>query len=607
MSENKLNTVISVSDKFSAGIIEFEKRLNHTLGPIGRLEDNLKRIDKFSGFKGLRAGFAGFRDNMSKTLQSVANIGAGIGIVTGAVGIFVAKINKIALMGDSLAKTSKYLGLSVESLQKFEFVAERSGVPVDAMQKSMQRLAVTAMRAAGGMKKESLAFNSLGIKAKKINGDVKSTEELLIELSDKFAYKSYTATEKLYIAQEIFGKQGASMVNLLNQGPEAIRAEMELVKKLGLMNETQAENSEYYANAVTEMKWAFRGLSVEIGSKAIPILTTATKKITEMFSDNKEKYVDSLNRIVEKIPQVADTILDNLPNLMKGISKIVSFVNWLVDKIGFVTPLVTALTATVIVPLTASIYHLIKILHSFVRIAKTAGHGMSFLKEKMFGPSKAVEQLSASVQKSSGVVDNATKKTSKQLRRLKKEAQKTEKRMQKLALTNKQTASSFNVVGMSAMSAGSKIGKAGNSTLKMIGRMGGALMVLDSIGNSLENMTDPENNKYKNLSVPESVGRFFWDTLEDLPVLGGFAKAFENSVMGKVDFSNMPEDPIQKNINKWASNNSDLFDMVSSTKTINNNNHSTIDVNFNGVPKGTEIKRHGYNDPSFGYSMSPAF
>ena len=607
MSENKLNTVISVSDKFSAGIIEFEKRLNHTLGPIGRLEDNLKRIDKFSGFKGLRAGFAGFRDNMSKTLQSVANIGAGIGIVTGAVGIFVAKINKIALMGDSLAKTSKYLGLSVESLQKFEFVAERSGVPVDAMQNSMQRLAVTAMRAAGGMKKESLAFNSLGIKAKKINGDVKSTEELLIELSDKFAYKSYTATEKLYIAQEIFGKQGASMVNLLNQGPEAIRAEMELVKKLGLMNETQAENSEYYANAVTEMKWAFRGLSVEIGSKAIPILTTATKKITEMFSDNKEKYVDSLNRIVEKIPQVADTILDNLPNLMKGISKIVSFVNWLVDKIGFVTPLVTALTATVIVPLTASIYHLIKILHSFVRIAKTAGHGMSFLKEKMFGPSKAVEQLSASVQKSSGVVDNATKKTSKQLRRLKKEAQKTEKRMQKLALTNKQTASSFNVVGMSAMSAGSKIGKAGNSTLKMIGRMGGALMVLDSIGNSLENMTDPENNKYKNLSVPESVGRFFWDTLEDLPVLGGFAKAFENSVMGKVDFSNMPEDPIQKNINKWASNNSDLFDMVSSTKTINNNNHSTIDVNFNGVPKGTEIKRHGYNDPSFGYSMSPAF
>ena len=607
MSENKLNTVISVSDKFSAGIIEFEKRLNHTLGPIGRLEDNLKRIDKFSGFKGLRAGFAGFRDNMSKTLQSVANIGAGIGIVTGAVGIFVAKINKIALMGDSLAKTSKYLGLSVESLQKFEFVAERSGVPVDAMQKSMQRLAVTAMRAAGGMKKESLAFNSLGIKAKKINGDVKSTEELLIELSDKFAYKSYTATEKLYIAQEIFGKQGASMVNLLNQGPEAIRAEMELVKKLGLMNETQAENSEYYANAVTEMKWAFRGLSVEIGSKAIPILTTATKKITEMFSDNKEKYVDSLNRIVEKIPQVADTILDNLPNLMKGISKIVSFVNWLVDKIGFVTPLVATLTATVIVPLTASIYHLIKILHSFVRIAKTAGHGMSFLKEKMFGSSKAVERLSASVQKSSSVVDNATKKTSKQLRRLKKEAQKTEKRMQKLALTNKQTASSFNVVGKSAMSAGSKIGKAGNSTLKMIGRMGGALMVLDSIGNSLENMTDPENSKYKNLSVPESVGRFFWDTLEDLPVLGGFAKAFENSVMGKVDFSNMPKDPLQNRVNEWASNRSDLFDMVSSTKTINNNNHSTIDVNFNGFPKGTEIKRHGYNDPSFGYSMSPAF
>ena len=607
MSENKLNTVISVSDKFSAGIIEFEKRLNHTLGPIGRLEDNLKRIDKFSGFKCLRAGFAGFRDNMSKTLQSVANIGAGIGIVTGAVGIFVAKINKIALMGDSLAKTSKYLGLSVESLQKFEFVAERSGVPVDAMQKSMQRLAVTAMRAAGGMKKESLAFNSLGIKAKKINGDVKSTEELLIELSDKFAYKSYTATEKLYIAQEIFGKQGASMVNLLNQGPEAIRAEMELVKKLGLMNETQAENSEYYANAVTEMKWAFRGLSVEIGSKAIPILTEVTKKITEMFSNNKEKYVNSLNKIVEKIPQVADTILDNLPNLMKGISKIVGFVNWLIDKFGFVTPLVATLTATVIVPLTASIYHLIKILHSFVRIAKTVGHGMSFLKEKMFGSSKAVERLSASVQKSSSVVDNATKKTSKQLRRLKKEAQKTEKRMQKLALTNKQTASSFNVVGKSAMSAGSKIGKAGNSTLKMIGRMGGALMVLDSIGNSLENMTDPENNKYKNLSVPESVGRFFWDTLEDLPVLGGFAKAFENSVMGKVDFSNMPEDPLQKNINKWVSNNSDLFDMVSSTKTINNNNHSTIDVNFNGFPKGTEIKRHGYNDPSFGYSMSPAF
>lgn len=52
---------------------------------------------------------------------------------------------------------------------------------------------------------------------------------------------------------------------------------------------------------------------------------------------------------------------------------------------------------------------------------------------------------------------------------------------------------------------------------------------------------------------------------------------------------------------------SELFNMVTEKRT-DNYNHSTIDVNFNNVPKNTTIKRRGFDDPSmFGFSMSPAF
>ena len=52
---------------------------------------------------------------------------------------------------------------------------------------------------------------------------------------------------------------------------------------------------------------------------------------------------------------------------------------------------------------------------------------------------------------------------------------------------------------------------------------------------------------------------------------------------------------------------SELFRTVTA-KSANNTVHSTIDVNFNNVPKDTAIVRRGFDDPSmYGFSMSPAF
>lgn len=572
--KNGIETIISVTDGFSKEFVSFENHIQSILQPVKKLENSLKRFDRVSGFKTLRIGFSDLKNHSSSVFQSITNIGASIGVVAGATGLFVSKINKIALMGDDLAKTSKRLGISVEDLQKFEYVAELAGVPVESMQKNMQRLSLASMRAAGGIQKESEAFKALHVKVKNVDGTVKTTDQLLVDISSKFVGTSLTATEKLYAAIEIFGKEGGKMVNLLNQGPDVIKAQMKQIEKYGVMTKEQAEASEAYNDSLTAMHWAFRGLTVTVGAKALPVLTKTVEKFTEMFSKNKDKYADSLMMIVEKLPELVDAFLDRLPGLLDGISVFLKLVGKFVDWVGLIKPLGVAIVGGVIVPMVSAFMAFSKIALVVVRgivliafhLAKMAYSGLkslSFLSKLRFG---------------------------------------------------------FHGIGNAAKGGVPALKRFGVALKASFGPLGWGLLIVEELWPLVKNIAARWDEMsftsfdgiIKSFGIMRDV-TVEW--LDSLGVVGDIIKGignFGNKLLGgKVVFKEVQdplakaiaEMPVQESVEK-----SELFQSVTSTKTINKNTSQIMEIRIKDPNKVAEVRKMRFIDSSmYGNSMIPAF
>ena len=606
MASNALQTVISVVDKTAAPFVLFEKRIHHALGPVDKLQKSLNRLARVSGFNMLKSGLAGVRDNASKAVQGVRNIAMSVDYLGRAISFGLSKMQEVSLRGDDLAKTSRRLGLSVESLQKFRHAADLAGVPVEAMQESMKKMAIGAFKASQGVEKESKAFRALKISVKNADGSLKSNEQLVLEMSDRFAKAGYTATEKLYIANEIFGKSGTKMIELLNQGGDALRAQFDEMAKLGLMTEEEAKSSEAYNDALARMRRSIDGLYNSIGGKLLPVLTEAVEKLTKDFTENKEKYMAAVQPIIDSIPALAKSFTDNAPKVMSAIGGVMNFIGKFVDWFGVKWPLITLVAGSVVAPLTMTAVSVAKIFLMPIK-AVAALVNYAFLGKKKVGVA-----VGDTVKKTGGIK----------------------------VLLSKVPGFLKKIFGGSA----SIVAKAFGRGRAAIGLMTKSLpklgIVAKGVGAAFKSMLGPWQLAMAAINIWEPTLKLIWKnldliksitfddliycvkelgksfdglrkTLADIPVLGKILSFMGGLAADKVDFSGVGNGDIgslmeEANNPSLGAGRSRLF-QTSSTKTINNNSRSVFDVNFNNVPKNVTIKRRDYSGIAYGSSMQPAF
>lgn len=595
-----LETMISVTDGFSAGFLAFEKRVQHATKPVENLKSVLKSFDRISGLKSFRLAFADLSKHSTAFLFNVRNIGQSFGYIGSAFKGVVSTLDKVSSRGDELAKTSERLGFTVVELQQFRYVADLAGVSSENFTKGIRKLSEASVEAAGGSKVQKEAFKALGISVKNSEGEIKSSQDLLLELSRRFVEtgpKALSASEKIFAAQKLLGKSGTELITVLNQGPDAIKAQMDELIKLGYMTEKQAKASAEYRDALDKMNVAVDNLTTSLAGDILGPMTSSVEYLTEFLSQNKSVFKEALDPFVKQIPEMAKTFAAALPDVLKVFDKVMWAVNSFVDSVGLFWPTLIIVGSGIIAPLTLSLAALGKAAVSLFKPFVSLFTLIAKIKAPTEKSAVAVNKMSGAADKAGAVVDKMSKKASKSLRRLKKDAKNTETRLNQLTVTTKKTANGFNLMGNSAVKAGTKLSSSGSKAMGVIGKMVGGLMALDAAGSFFERITDETERK-------KGVGRIFVDTLEDLPVLGSFLKGIENLSVGKVDFGESSVPDLTAGMRDLDE--SELF--RSSTKTINNNTHSTIDVNFNGFPKNTTITRRGTVDPSLlGYSMNPAF
>ena len=332
-----LETMISVTDGFSAGFLAFEKRVKHATKPVENLKSALKSFDRISGLKNFRLAFEDLSKHSAAFLFNVRNIGQSFGYIGNAFKGVVSTLDKVSSRGDELAKTSERLGFTVVELQQFRYVADLAGVSSENFTKGIRKLSEASVEAAGGSKIQKEAFKALGISVKKSNGEIKSSQDLLLELSQRFVEtgpRALSASEKIFAAQKLLGKSGTELITVLNQGPDAIKAQMDELLKLGYMTEEQAKACEKYSESLMKMKVAVDNLTTALAGDILGPMTSSVEYLTEFLSQNKSVFKEALDPFVKQIPEMAKTFAAALPDVLKVFDKVMWAVNGFVDSVG---------------------------------------------------------------------------------------------------------------------------------------------------------------------------------------------------------------------------------------------------------------------------------
>ncbi len=221
----------------------------------GNGEKALKRIEQAGkpasrALQGVSAVAQDLRGRFENMASGLGPLGAGlmrlgpIGWgVAGGIGAVVLGLTKLVSKGaevieqlDSLDDTAQRLGIDAEKFQALKFGFHLTGVKPEQLETSLMRLndmiGDVLIQGKDVPKETKLAFGKLGITFDEVK---KHGDDLpwMINSIAEGVRKLPTVAEKTNVLRSLFGKQGAQMLPLLDQGTEGIAKFTEMAIRMG--------------------------------------------------------------------------------------------------------------------------------------------------------------------------------------------------------------------------------------------------------------------------------------------------------------------------------------------------------------------------------------
>ena len=211
-------------------------------------------------------GLQGKLKNVGLRLRGVNKGFAALGIALGG-GAFAGMVKNAVDTGDSFGKLSTQTGIASNTLMAYVNAGKLAGVEQETIDKGLRRLAQSMREADQGVATYKDAFDDLGLSVRNTDGTLKSSEQVLGEISDEFKGMENGAT-KAAIAMEILGRSGASLIPFLNMGAEGIKQfNYELSGDF-------ARNAEDFNDTMTRIGFGFQGANLQLVYNLLPTVNT---------------------------------------------------------------------------------------------------------------------------------------------------------------------------------------------------------------------------------------------------------------------------------------------------------------------------------------------
>ena len=229
-------------------------------------------------------------NSMQGVQGKVKNLKIAVGGLNGALKVFAGVLAAGAFTrfikgaidsADSFGKLEDQTGIAANTLQAYVNAGKLAGIEQATIDKGLRRLSQSMREADQGVATYSDSFNALGLSVRDSEGNLKSNEQVLGEIADRFADMPDGAT-KAALAMEIFGRSGASMINMLNGGSAAI-------KELNYeVSDNFAQNAEFFNDQIALLTIKFDGFRKQLTDALLPTLNNLLKMFSNIFSSDQD-------------------------------------------------------------------------------------------------------------------------------------------------------------------------------------------------------------------------------------------------------------------------------------------------------------------------------
>lgn len=253
---------------------------------------------------------------VSKTAKAM--LGAGTAIV----GFTALIANGI----DKQAKFATRLGESISILTKYQFLANQSGISTDSFNMAVQRMERRVAEAAKGLGEARGVLAEMNIDAREFT--TLPLDDKLAILADKTA--GYTnEKDRLRVAMKLFDSEGVAMLQMLDQGSEALRAAGEDAEYLGVAISAHAgKQAELFSDKMGRAKSSLQGLANAVGGELMPLLTGLADKFANFIADNRVHVANFVKGSIEgfmTFGMVVEQVFERVGQILTNVSPFNSF------------------------------------------------------------------------------------------------------------------------------------------------------------------------------------------------------------------------------------------------------------------------------------------
>lgn len=257
----------------------------------------------------------------------------GFKAVQGVIGIFEDVVETGGKFADAAQKT----GVAADQLQAYSFAAGLAGADSDKLIGSLGKLNKgLAELAKTGKGPVADGLQALGISLQDPAVKAGNLDEILLEVADKFQ-KMPDGPKKVAAAMNLFGKTGADLIPLLNQGGDALNALKKEAIDLGVVIDNDMVNSiDGLGDDIDRVKAGWQGMKNQAVAAIVPLIADLMPDLIAAMKDAVawvKSHKTEIQAAFYATGKTIKTVVEILIGLGRVIKEIVEFFVWLVTNI----------------------------------------------------------------------------------------------------------------------------------------------------------------------------------------------------------------------------------------------------------------------------------
>jgi hypothetical protein len=244
---------------------------------------------------------------------TVTKVGLAATAAAGAVALVAKKSFDFA---DAIGKVSTRTGIATDTVQAFQIAAVESGSSVEIANKSLEKFTRSVGDAQRGLKTQADIFRDLGVEIEDTNGNTKSMDVLLREVSDGMAGLQ-SQSEKATVAANLFGRAGIQVVDVLDNGGAAFDSYIEKAKAYGLiLSERGIRQSEKFNDTLSFITRQIQTATAAVSIAFLPIL----QNLAEQFKEVTKTTVAGEDGVMKFGESIRDVVLEKVDGFIRGFA-----------------------------------------------------------------------------------------------------------------------------------------------------------------------------------------------------------------------------------------------------------------------------------------------